>query len=390
MELQKYWEPFQQSVVNFAPKIAAALAILVVAWIVGKLLSRAASYLISKSSFGNDEQTRADMGSAIGRALFWVTLLIAMPAILGALGMQSLMLPLQNMAQEFLGFIPNLVGAGLIFGIGFAVATVAKQALTSVLQAAQVDDWAQRSGLTSVTGNTGISKFSGTLVFALIIIPIAIAALDALGIESISTPAKNMLQSFLEAIPRIFAAAIVALLAYLIAKFASETVATLLPTVGFDRVGERAGITSEVLGGTSMSRVAGWLTFAAILVFGLIEAAKLLEFEIVSKILTEILSLGGRILLGSIIIAFGVVAADFIASAVARSKDAQVIAAPLRIAIIVLASAMGLRHMGVANEIITTGFTLLFGAVAVGAAIAIGLGGRDAAGRLLDRWTRNL
>ena len=390
MDVQKHWTALQDLIITFAPKVLAAIAILIAAWIIGTLLSKAVRYLISNSRFGTDDSARTEMGSAIGKALFWVTMLIATPAILGAVGMQSLMEPMQAMAQKFLNFIPNLVGAGLIFGIGFAIATIAKRALTSVLKAAQVDDWAETAGLKSVTGTTGISSFVGTLVFALIIVPIAIAALDALGMESISTPAKQMLQSFLDAIPRIFAASIVALLSYVIARFASNTLASLLPTLGFDHVGERVGLTDEVLGGTSMSRVAGMIAFAAIMIFGLVEATKLLDFEIVSTMLTEILGLGGRILLGSVIIGFGVIAAEFISSAVAKSKDAKVIATPLKIAIIVLASAMGLRQMGVANEIITTGFTLLMGSLAVGTAIAVGWGGKDTAARLLEKWTKDL
>ena len=389
MDLQQYWTNLQEATVSFTPKLLAAIAILIVAYIVGKLLEMAVKFLTSKSNFGDSEQARDELGSSIGKALFWVTMLVATPAILSALGMQGLVAPMQAMAQKFLDFLPNLVGAGLIFGIGWAVATVAKRAITSVLDAADADEWTEKAGMASVTGSAGISRFAGTLVFALIVIPIAIAALDTLGIASVSEPAKHMLQSFLDAIPKIFAAAIVALLAYLIGRFASETLSTLLPTLGFDHVGKRIGLTDEVLGGTSMSRVAGYLAFAAIMIFGLVEAAKLLDFAIVSQMLSEILSLGGRILLGSVIIAFGVIAADFIATAVANSKDAKVAATPLKIAIIVLAAAMGLRQMGVANEIINTGFTLLMGAIAVGAAIAIGWGGKDTAGRLLDKWTKN-
>ncbi len=389
MDLQQYWTNLQEATVSFTPKLLAAIAILIVAYIVGKLLEMAVKFLTSKSNFGDSEKARDELGSSIGKALFWVTMLVATPAILSALGMQGLVAPMQAMAQKFLDFLPNLVGAGLIFGIGWAVATVAKRAITSVLDAADADEWAEKAGMASVTGSAGISRFAGTLVFALIVIPIAIAALDTLGIASVSEPAKHMLQSFLDAIPKIFAAAIVALLAYLIGRFASETLSTLLPTLGFDHVGKRIGLTDEVLGGTSMSRVAGYLAFAAIMIFGLVEAAKLLDFAIVSQMLSEILSLGGRILLGSVIIAFGVIAADFISTAVANSKDAKVAATPLKIAIIVLAAAMGLRQMGVANEIINTGFTLLMGAIAVGAAIAIGWGGKDTAGRLLDKWTKN-
>ena len=53
-----------------------------------------------------------------------------------------------------------------------------------------------------------LARAAGILVFALIIIPVAIAALQVLGIESISGPATLMLNQILEAIPRLVAAAI--------------------------------------------------------------------------------------------------------------------------------------------------------------------------------------
>jgi Mechanosensitive ion channel, conserved TM helix len=415
MNLQGYWNQAQQALVEFGPKLAAAVAILVAAFVIAKLLAYAVRYLVNWTGFGG-----ADLASALGRAVFWVTILIALPAVLGSLGMEGLLAPMQEMSSKFLNFLPNLIGAGLIFGIGFMVAKVAREAVTSVLQAAQFDALADRMGLTAVTGHSdeeavglrrsstsksssdtlnadissmetqsaGLSGLIGTLVFTLLIIPVAIAALDTLGIESISTPAKQMLQSVLDAIPNIFAAAIVLALAYFIGRFAGQTAERLLPATGVDTVGDRLGLSQEVHGGTSISRMIGAVAFAAIVIFGIIEAAKLLNFSIVSNLLTNLLELGGRILLGSAIIAFGVIVADFVSDIVARSKDAERVAPLLKIAIIVLAVAMGLRQMGLANEIINIGFTLVLGALAVGAAIAIGLGGKDTAGRVLDKWTR--
>ncbi|MGN6698012.1 MAG: hypothetical protein ACTHMR_07635, partial [Thermomicrobiales bacterium] len=55
-------------------------------------------------------------------------------------------------------------------------------------------------------------------------------------------------------------------------------------------------------------------------------------------------------------------------------------------AILVLAGAMALRQMGVADDIINLAFGLLLGAVAVATAIAFGVGGREVAGRELARW----
>lgn len=391
MEVQKYWDAAYGAIIAYGPKVMAAIAILIAAYIIGKVLSSTAKYIINRTSLGEQStQTGQDLGDAMGKALFWVTMLVAVPAALGALGMEGLLQPMQAMVEKLLAFLPNLVGAGLILGLGWILATVAQRAVTSTLRAVQSDRLAERFGLAQVTGETGISNFAGVLIFTLLIIPVAIAALDALDIRSISGPAQQMLTSILDAIPNIFAAAIVLLLAFLIGRFASTTLASLLPTVGFDKVGDRVGLTGEVLAGTPLSKVAGYVAFFAIMVFGLIEAAKLLNFAVVSDMLSTILALGGQILLGSVIIVFGVVAADFVAGIVEKSKDAKPVAGLLRIAIIVLSVAMGLRQMGIANEIITLGFGLFLGALALGAAIAIGWGGKETAGRLLEKWTKNL
>ena len=391
MDLQQYWTSAYGAVIEYGPKLIAAVAIMVVAYLIGKALSSGSKYLINRTALGRRSTAAGqDMGDSIGRALFWVTMLIALPAALGALGMEGLIKPMQTMVEKFVGFLPNLVGAGLILGVGWIVATVARRAVTSTLKAAQTDKLAEQVGFHKVTGQSGIADFAGVLVFVLLIIPISIAALDALSIQSVSEPAKQMLQSFLDAIPRIFAAAIVLLLAFVIGRFACDALIKLLPTTGFDAVGSRVGITSEVLGGTSPSKIAGYVALFAIMVFGLIEAAKLLEFAILSNMLTTIIELGGRILLGSVIIGFGVVAADFVYETVSKSKDANPISGFLRVAIIVLAVAMGLRQMGVADEIVNMAFAFLIGGIALGGAIAIGWGGKETAARLLDKWTKSL
>ncbi|HKX78012.1 MAG TPA: hypothetical protein VJM34_05800, partial [Novosphingobium sp.] len=55
-----------------------------------------------------------------------------------------------------------------------------------------------------------------------------------------------------------------------------------------------------------------------------------------------------------------------------------------------LAVAMGLRFMGLANEIVIIAFAGIIGSTAVASALAFGLGGRAAAGRLLDHWVARL
>jgi hypothetical protein len=51
---------------------------------------------------------------------------------------------------------------------------------------------------------------------------------------------------------------------------------------------------------------------------------------------------------------------------------------------------MGLRQMGIANDIVNLAFGLLLGAIAVAVALAFGLGARDIAGAEVSRWVKEL
>ena len=69
-----------------------------------------------------------------------------------------------------------------------------------------------------------------------------------------------------------------------------------------------------------------------------------------------------------------------------RSAQAPMLALAARVAILVLAGAMALRQMGLANEIITLAFGLLLGAIAVAIALAFGLGCREMAADAVKEW----
>jgi hypothetical protein len=117
------------------------------------------------------------------------------------------------------------------------------------------------------------------------------------------------------------------------------------------------------------------------------EAFRQLNFAYGSQIMAEVLTLFGQVVFGAIIIFASVVIARFVAHAIERNGDrgTRVAAPVVRIAIIVLGTAIGLRFMGLADDIINLAFGLLLGAIAVAFALAFGLGGRDAAGDAVKR-----
>ncbi len=108
--------------------------------------------------------------------------------------------------NQILRFLPNLFAAGLILGIGWFIARIVQRILTNLLVAIRADRLSERVGLAPVLGTQRLSGVLGLVVYILILIPVLIAALNALALEATTRPASNMLTMILEAIPAIFAA----------------------------------------------------------------------------------------------------------------------------------------------------------------------------------------
>jgi hypothetical protein len=407
--------------VEWGPRILGALAILVIAYLVGKAVKWALAKGIDKvPGARHANQGVADKKETIGARLgdvgFWLILLIGVVLALNTLQLTAVSQPLNQLLTQFFDFVPRLVGAIILFFIGFLLATIAKRLVVAALQAANLDGWLQKAGLNKVTGAGGIASALGTLVFVLILIPTAIAALQLLGIEAISTPAVAVLNEVLTAIPNVLAAAIVLAIAFVIARWVSTLIQQLLPSLGFDNSiraisslggdtpssastasSSYASTTSPTSspapstgGGVTPSKIVAQVAFTAIMIFAAVEAARLLQFAEISNILGEILALGGQVLFGGVIIAAGVIIANILSKAIDRSTNgadgfASVI---VKWATIALSVAIGLRFMGLANDIITLAFGLILGSAAVAAALAFGIGGREQAGRWLQQWSQ--
>ena len=95
--------------------------------------------------------------------------------------------------------------------------------------------------------------------------------------------------------------------------------------------------------------------------------------------------MAGGIFVGGVILLIG----NFLSSIAHQRLSAgtsQGMANIARFAILGLVLAMGLKAMGLADNIVNLAFGLTMGGVAVAAAIAFGLGGRDAAKAVADKW----
>lgn len=382
---------------QYVPRIIGALLLLLVAWIVASVVRIVVVRALRLARFderlrGVDaDAARMPLPHALGDAVFWLVIVVFLPAVLGVLALEGLLAPVQATIDEVLRFIPNVFAAALILIVGWFVARIAQRITTSLLASIGVDRITDRVGLEGAAGRQRLSDLLGLLVYALILLPTLIAALDALGIEALTAPAVNMLNLILAAIPSIFGAAVVLAVAYVIGRIVSGLVASLLAGLGFDGILVRLGIGGA---GRSVDRtpseIVGYAVLVVIMLFATIEGLRLLGFALAAELVAQFLVFAGQVLLGLVIFAIGLFLANLAADMVRGSgaRQADLLAVATRVSILALATAMALRQMGLAPEIVTLAFGLILGAIAVASALAFGLGGREIAGEQLRDWLR--
>ena len=108
--------------------------------------------------------------------------------------------------------------------------------------------------------------------------------------------------------------------------------------------------------------------------------------------MTIFIKFGGDVLLGGAILVIGFWLANVVYGAIGKASGEHTagLATVARVAILGLVIAMGLRAMGIADEIVNLAFGLTLGAIAVAFALSFGLGGREAAGRQMEHWLEKL
>lgn len=405
MDIQEFNDRYD--VVGTLGKVGIALAILIITWIIAKVVASIFAKLVAKvpalQKAGADGQSLGKSLGSIASLLVW---LFGLMAILQLFGLTQVLAPVQNMLNGVFAFLPNIIGAGLVFVVGAIIAKIVRQLVETALGAVPFDKWlgkgrdtlenaagvgdahvapahaatvpghsapAAEGGLTAQS----IVKMIGLVLYSMIMLVVAISALQILDIQAISEPATQMLQKITDAIPNIIAGAVLLAIGVVIAGFVTTLLAELLGGLGIDR-----GLRSmEVLpaGKSAIPTITKIVQIAIVLVFA-VAATRLLGFPEITRFLEEILSLAGKVAFGGAIIAAGFVVASVLAKLVGGSA-----ANIVRIATLVLFGAMGLKYMGLADSIINLAFGALVVGGAAAAALAFGLGGREAAARQLAK-----
>ena len=363
------------------PNIIGALLVFIIGLIVASFIRRMVAKVLRKTQL--DERVNKGMSTSfdfekiLSKLAYYLVLLFVVLLVLDLLGMNSVLEPLEGMLKRFTAPIPNVIGAGLIGFGGYILGKIASEAVGLV--ASGLENFSARIGW---QGTISLTKIVKQLVFLVVFIPLLIIALDYMKMYAITGPATEMLGMMMSAIPKIIIAIIILAVFYFVGKYVVNVVVTLLKNLGTDKLADHMQI-DAVMGSKSVSDIIGKVLFFFLMFAGIISAAGKLELVELSDILNNLMNISGKIMFGLVIMMFG----NFIsiqASKMVAGADRGYVKSIARYAILVIFMAMALHTMGIAPSIVNLAFGLTLGAIAVAAALAFGLGGREAAGKHLD------
>jgi len=367
------------------PGVLGAIIVLILGFFIAGIIRRLVEKLMQKTTI--DERLGAKMNTSfridkfVAKLVYYLVVIYTLLISLNILGVDSVLVPLQNMVNKFVAFLPNLVGAGVIGFAGYMIATLASQA-TGFLSAG-LESFGQKIGLN--TGSISLSKIVKQIVFIFVFIPILIIALDTLEMDAISKPATEMLSSVLNAIPKIITAVFLIGITFIIGKYVVSIITELLRSLGVDSLAAKMGL-SQMTGSASLSKVVGNIALTFIMLMGIIAAANKLELGQVEVILTRVFEIAGQVFFGLIILLAGLFISNIAVKAVSKSDGGGFMVPIVRFAILGIFLAFALHTMGIAESIVNLAFGLTLGSIAVAFALSFGLGGREPAGRQMQKF----
>jgi hypothetical protein len=371
------------SVLLFIPNLVGAGLLALLGWVLATVARSALSNVLGRTSVDEKLATEAGvphMSDSIANLAYWLILLMFLPMVLQQLGITGLLAPINGMISKGLAYIPNLIGAGVVIFVGYIIAKVLRGIVTNIVTSLKIQSLVGKAG---ISNQTQVANVAGTLVYLVVLITAIIMGLNVLDIQAISVPATNMLNEIMLAIPNIIMAVLILGIAYFVSKLIADIIKNLLDNSGVNVLPSKLGF-QNVLGSAKVSDLVGYLIVFFVMLFATIEAARSLGFVYLGNLINVFIQFGAQVILGAVILAVGFWLANLLASAVQRSQNGTTFLANLvRVLIMGLVLAMGLRAMGIADSIVNMAFGLTLGAVAVAFALAFGLGGREAAARFL-------
>ena len=379
--------------VGSVPSIIYAIVLLVLALIVASIVKAIVVKVCQRLNLGKrlekyeagDDGEASDLIETVGKIVFVLVFVLFLPGILNILNLHGVSQPIMTMMNNLFGYLPNIIGAVVIFVIGNILAKVVKQIAISILRRVKLDKLQEKVGIKQGETTIGFSVLVGNIIYGFIIIFVTIAALQVLNITAITDPAVGMLSVVLSMIPNIFTAIILIVVGIYIGKLVGTLLAALLSGIGVnslfaDVLKSNKPDAKEIV----VSNIIGGMAKCIVILIFTVQAFGVLRLEVFNNLGDTVIAYLPNFIGALIVLGVGLLLAKFAESAMSKHTHSSALKVKLvKTIIITMTVFMTLNQLKIASFIVNTTFIVVLGAVAVACVLAFGIGGRDMAANIL-------
>jgi hypothetical protein len=321
---------------QFLPSLVWAIALLLLGWVIATVVTLAVRKLLKQTDLdnriaswaaGSQSDRTIPIEKWVSTLVYWVIFLFAIVASLNALNLAGVSTPLNNFLDQIFLYLPRIGAAALLLGLAWLCATLVRTLVINGLGRFNLDDrLAQQTGLEQGSSPVVLNETIGNVLYWFILLLFIPLILSALQLPGLLAPVEGLINSFLQAIPRIVTAGIVLAIGWVIARIVRGVVTNLLLATGADQLGARLGLRpatpGATTGGLSLSSLAGTVAYVLVLIPAVVAALNELNIEAISTpailMLERVLTAIPQVIMAGLVIAaayfVGKIVADLVTS----------------------------------------------------------------------------
>jgi hypothetical protein len=278
-------------VLRMGLKLLLAVLLFIVGWLLAKLVAWMVFRLLCRTDL--DNKLAAKLGvdmllegrprkpgdedaleRGVARVVFWLLMALVVVGVLDYAGLEQAAGPIQRLVDTVIQALPLVGKAVLILLIAYAAGLILNKVVVRAFAVARVDerfaelDAQEPPSETEAEAQAKPKPFSetaGQVVFWLVMVLGLAGAFDALRIQAISVPLSNAINTLMGLLPALGVGALVGVGGYVLAKIARVIVTRTLETLRFDELVAKLHL-GGLFGGSSPSKVVGWVVMALIIV----------------------------------------------------------------------------------------------------------------------------
>lgn len=214
-------------------------------------------------------------------------------------------------------------------------------------------------------------------------------------IDMLLEPLRAFLRQVGALVPRLLLALVVIIVGWLLAKAARFAIVKGLRAVNFHVVTERAGMDGFLRDGgveSDTTDILGLLVYWLVILGALVVGFNALGLAYVTDLLGRVILFVPNVMVALLILAFGAYFARFIGNAITaycrnvHIQDAELLGRLAQYAIVTFVVLIALDQVNIGGDIVRQSFLIVLAGLVFALALAFGLGGKDWAAELLERW----